>query len=301
MVESKDAQEVSNPHYYNVSIKDCDVKSKDGHKALLQKDKSSELCPTQEESTVATDAPSIDETLGNTMTNTNAFSESTTDDNLQCEDVSNPCYTQTPSENVYDTVSNINMTEAHKKTERDSPKHHQQDKDSTSEKQIPNHAVVDKTKKNSKAKFSQMQSTPPTDKSPSDSEDELYATAEEYIYRNVRERSPSPQYTKVMAGKGAKEKSTMEACAMDIKSTDKEGLLVHRYNKVAKVQKKDEVEQYYYYSLENPAESYTAEVESIKDISHSTCAGKVNHCIPQVYNSELDVYYDSYTSHLRTN
>ena len=309
MVESKQTQEVSNPLYYNVSIKDYEVKLKDDHKTSLQKDKSSEqynfdTCPTQEESTVATDTQASDGTLGsngNTMNNTNAFSESTTDDNLQCEDVSNPCYTQIPFENVYDAVNETDMTETHKKTKRDSPKLHQQDKDSINEEQIPKYAVVDKTKKTSKTKCGQMRSTPPTDESPTNSKDELYATAEDHIYSDVKERSPSPPYAEVMAGKGIKEKSTMEASAMDKMLNEEEGLLGHKYDKLAKVdatiQKKDEVEQHYYYSLENPAESYAAEIGS-KDTSHATCAGKV---MPQAQNSELDAYCDTPAHHFRTN
>ena len=299
LVESKQTQEVSNPHYYNVSIKDAEVKSKDADKASLQKDKSSkeckfDTCPTQEESTVATDKQASDGTLGSngyTMTDTNAFSESTTDDNLQCEDVSNPCYAQTPSENIYDAVNEIDRTQ--QKPERDSPDIHLQDKWSMHEEQIPKYAIVDKTKKSSKMKCSQMWSTPPIDESSTNSKDELYATAEDHINSDVKERSPSPQYAEVMAGKGAKDKSTMEACAMDKTSNEEEDLLVHRYDKLAKVdatiQKKDEVEQHYYYSLENPAESYAAELGS-KHISHATCTGKV---IPQAHNSELDAYYDT--------
>ena len=68
LVESKHAQEVANPHCYNVSIKDGEVKSKDGHKASWQIDKSSEqsncdTCRTQQERIVATDTSASDGTL----------------------------------------------------------------------------------------------------------------------------------------------------------------------------------------------------------------------------------------------
>ena len=258
LTEHKDNRDLSNPCYYNVSIKDGSVKPKDDGKNMPPPDNDEhehdyESCTVPKEPLAVNSDPKarVETTDSVPMMQTKAMQEPERDSAFNGESVINPELTQTPLENMYDTVDGEkNTTETHQVIAKVSTVRNQEKKNQN---KVPEYAVVDKTKKTSRIKHDENLCTEPLSLSGADHQ--VSVTVDEHIYSDAGD--PSHEYAEVMTGK-VKEKR-----ANDVKTKEK-GLL-REYDKVVNPdtiksiestnKDKEEQEQHYYYSLENLEES----------------------------------------------
>ena len=260
LVEHKDNRYLTNPCYHNISIKDGIVKSQVDGKNMLPSDNDKdehdyESCTVPKGPVAVNSEPKarVETTDSVPIMQTKVMQEPEGDSTFNGESVINPELTQTPLENMYDTVDGEkNTTESHQLTAKVSTVRNQEKKNQN---QVPEYAVVDKTKKTSKLKHDENVCTAPL--SVSSPDHQVSVTVDEHIYSDAEEGDPSHEYAEVMSGK-VKEKT-----ANDVKTQEK-GLL-HEYDKVVNPdiiksiestnKDKEEQEQHYYYSLENLEES----------------------------------------------